>query len=205
MSTTRDRRRGAALTTALALAVPVGTFGLVLVGTYLGGFAALLLGLVLTVAWVVGMVRLLGRWIGCWLALFAVALGGVATAAAHTARDDVILRLSGETATVRVAAETDRPAGKHPFSMYDLAAEDGSPLPGGELSTGLRALAVGDRVTVRFDPAGRANPQRPGDIGFLRDLGIAVGLTAALMLAVGWLGRESARRPQPRPRPRPRV
>ncbi|MFD7592563.1 hypothetical protein ACFV6D_05950 [Kitasatospora sp. NPDC059812] len=194
MGTTRDRSRATVLSAVLVLGVPVGTFGLVLAGTYLGGGAASLLGLVLVVAWVVGLVRLLGRWVGCWVALFAVLLAGLVTGAVAMARDDVILRLSGETVTARVTGETDRLAGKHPSSMYDLAAEDGTALPGGELSTGLRALAVGDRVTVRFDPAGRADPQRPGDISLPRDLGLAVGLTAALMLAVAWLGRESARR-----------
>ncbi|MFJ2190930.1 hypothetical protein ACIOJE_23870 [Kitasatospora sp. NPDC087861] len=179
-------------TAALVLAVPVGTCGLVLAGTYLNGLAAAALGLVLVAGWTVGMVRLTGRLFGCFVAFFAVVLGGATTAAVSLARDDVVLGLSGVDTTARVTAERDHPEGKHPSSTYEVAGEDSTAL--GELVLNLHALAVGDRVTVRYDPAGRAAAHRPEDLRLPRDLAIAVGLNAALMLAVGWLGREATRR-----------
>ncbi|MFE6056193.1 hypothetical protein ACFQ6N_36060 [Kitasatospora sp. NPDC056446] len=178
-------------TVGLVLAVPVGTVGLVLTGTYLGGFAAVLFGLVLVVGWTVGMVRLVGRAFGCFVAFFAVALGGATTAAVALARDDVILGLSGVDTTALVTAARDHPEGKHPSSAYDVAGADGVPL--GELVLDLHALAVGDRVTVRYDPWGRAAVHRPGDLSLPRDLAIAAALNAVLMAGVGYLGVQSAR------------
>ncbi len=178
-------------TVALVAAVPVGTVGLVLAGTYLGGLAAVGLGVLLVVGWTVGVVRLAGRMFGCFVAFFAVALGGATTAAVSQARDDVILGVSGVDATALVTAVRDHPQGKHPSSAYDVTGEGGAPL--GELVLDLRSLAVGDRVTVRYDPGGRAAVHRPQDLSLPRDLGIAAALNAALMAGVGYLGVQAAR------------
>ncbi|RKT11130.1 hypothetical protein BX285_5065 [Streptomyces sp. 1114.5] len=183
------RHRG---TAALVAAVPVGSVGLVLAGTFLGGSAAFALGVALVVGWTVGMVRLAGRMFGCFVAFFAVAVGATATAAVSHARDDVILDLSGVDTTAVVTAAWDHPEGKHPSSEYDVTSVDGAPL--GVLVQDLHALAVGDRVTVRYDPGRRAAVHRPQDLSLPTDLAIAAALNAALMGGVGYLGVQATRR-----------
>ncbi len=178
-------------TVGLVLAVPGGTVGLVLAGTYLGAFATFVFGAVLVVGWTVALVRLAGRMLGCFVAVFCLALGGATTAAVSLARDDVILGLSGVDATALVTSARDQPAGKHPSSTYEVAGEGGVRL--GWLTLGLHALAVGDRVTVRYDPGGRAAVHRPEDLALARDLAIAAGLNAVLMAGVGYLGVQATR------------
>ncbi|MFF2077637.1 hypothetical protein ACFVXG_23130 [Kitasatospora sp. NPDC058162] len=192
-------RRGAiALTAALVAAVPAGTVGLVAVSTYVGFGAATLLGLAIGVAWVVGMVRLLGAGAGCWLAAFGALLWLMTLGAVASARDAVILSTSGVTATARVTAAFDHPQGKRPDSTYDLADEHGVPIPNGMVAAGLRSHVVGDRLTVRYDPRGVAEARLPENVDSPRDAAIALGLEAALMAATVGLGVSVVRNGRPR-------
>ncbi|MEU6966266.1 hypothetical protein AB0A71_00745 [Kitasatospora aureofaciens] len=197
MAGPKSRRATIGLTAALVTAVPAGTFGVVAVSTYVGFGAALLLGLVVGVAWIVGLVRLLGP-VGCWVAIVSVALGGGAIGEAVSARDAVILDARGVTVTARVAAVHDHPQDKHPNSTYDLVGELGLPIPNGTVYGNLHAHAVGDRVLVRYDPEGVAAATAPDDIDFSQDLAIAAALDAVLMAAVAGLGALVVRNGRPR-------
>ncbi|MFJ9774118.1 hypothetical protein ACIRVF_23230 [Kitasatospora sp. NPDC101157] len=197
MAGPRSRRGTILLAAALTLAVPAGTFGLVAVSTYAGFGTALLLGLVVGVAWIVGLVRLSGP-VGCWLAIVSVALGGGAIGEAVSARDAVILDARGVTVTARVSAVHDHPQDKHPNSTYDLVGELGLPIPNGTVYGNLHAHAVGDRLLVRYDPEGVAAAAPPDDIDFSKDLAIAGALDAVLMAGVAGLGVAVVRNGRPR-------
>ncbi|MER8102327.1 hypothetical protein [Kitasatospora sp. NPDC094016] len=193
----RSRRGSIALAGALVAAVPVGTFGLVLLSTYVGSGLAWLLGLIVGVAWIVGVVRLVGA-LGCWVAILSVALWGAALGEVIAARDAMILNATGVTTSARIAAAHDHPGAKHPDSTYDLAYEWGMPIPNGRVIAGFHSHAVGDRLTVRYDPRGVAAARTPDDIDFSKDLAIASGLDAVLMAAVGGLGVAVVRNGRPR-------
>ncbi|MEV7935619.1 hypothetical protein AB0O82_05690 [Kitasatospora sp. NPDC088264] len=197
MARERSRRGTVALTGALVAAVPVGTFGLVLLSTYVSWGLAWLLGLVVGVAWIVGVVRLVGV-VGCWVAIVSVALWGGALGEVITARDAVVLNATGVTTSARITAAHDHPEAKHPDSTYDLADEWGMPIPNGTVYGGLHSHAVGDRLTVRYDPRGVAAARTPDDIDLSKDLAIAGGLDAVLMAAVGGLGVAVVRNSRPR-------
>ncbi|MFH9350235.1 hypothetical protein [Kitasatospora sp. NPDC017646] len=197
MAGPRTRRGTITLTAALVVAVPAGTFGLVAVSTYMGFGTALLLGLVVAVAWIIGVVRLLGP-VGCWVAIVSVALWGGALGEAISARDAVILNARGVTVTARVSQVHDHPQDKHPNSTYDLVGELGLPIPNGTVYGSLHAHAVGDRVLVRYDPEGVAAAAAPDDIDFSKDLAIAGALDAVLMAIVGSLGVAVVRNGRPR-------
>ncbi|MFD5465436.1 hypothetical protein ACFWIQ_21780 [Kitasatospora sp. NPDC127059] len=193
-----SRRGTAALTTALVAAVPAGTFGLVAVSTYVGFGSAVLLGLAIGAAWIVGAVRLLGAAAGCWLAAVGAVLWLLALGSVDFARDSVILSTSGVTTTARVTAAHDFPQGKHPDSTYDLVDGNGVPIPHGTVFAGLRSHAVGDRLTVRYDPGGVAEARLPERVDFPRDLAVALGLNAFLMAGTAGLGVAVVRNGRPR-------
>ncbi|MFF4816573.1 DUF3592 domain-containing protein [Kitasatospora sp. NPDC001309] len=198
MAGKRTSRGTVALAGALVAAVPVGTFGLVAVSTYIGFGTASLLGLVVGVAWVVGVVRLLGAALGCWMAAFGAVLWLLALGSVASARDSVILSTSGVTATARVTAVHDRPQGKQPSSSYEVADENGVPIPNGMVSAGLHSHAVGDRLTVRYDPRGVAEARLPENVDFLRDGAVALGLNAVLLAGTAGLGVSVVRNGRPR-------
>ncbi|MEU4116899.1 hypothetical protein AB0F71_20685 [Kitasatospora sp. NPDC028055] len=198
MAGTRTRRGTVALAAALVAAVPAGTFGLVAVSTYVGFGAAVLLGLVLGVGWIVGVVRLLGAAAGCWMAAFGALLWLLALASVASARDSLILSTSGETVTARVTAAHDRPQGKRPSSSYDVVDGNGVPIPNGTVAAGLHAHAVGDLLTVRYDPRGVAEARLPENVDLLRDGAAALGVNAALMAGTAGLGVAVVRNGRPR-------
>ncbi|MFG2842787.1 hypothetical protein ACGF12_06375 [Kitasatospora sp. NPDC048296] len=195
MARTRTRRGTIALTAALVAAVPAGTFGLVLVSTYVGFGAASLLGLAVGIAWITGVVRLLGA-VGCWLAACGAVLWLMALGTVASARDAMILNATGVTTDARITAAYDQPTGKHPSSEYELVDESGSPL--GRVFGGFHSHVVGDRVTVRYDPRGVAATHTPDGIDFAGDLAIALSLNAVLMAAVAGLGVAVVRNGRPR-------
>jgi hypothetical protein len=197
MAGTRSRRGTIALTTALVAAVPAGTFGLVLLSTYVSWGLAWFLGLGIGIAWLVGVVRLLGV-VGCWVAVVAVALWGGALGEVIAARDAVILNARGITVTARVAQAHDHPHDKHPNSTYDLVGELGLPIPNATVSGGLNSHAVGDPVLIRYDPEGVAAASAPDDIRFARHLTIAAALNAVLMAGAAGLGVAVIRNGRPR-------
>ncbi|WBP86508.1 hypothetical protein [Kitasatospora cathayae] len=203
MAGPRTRRGTIALAVALTLAVPAGTFGLVLLNADAGFGAALPVGLVLGVAWIVGMVRLLGAAAGCWATGFGVVLWLMALGSVASARDSVILSTSGVTVTARVTAAYDYQQGKHPYSGYTLVDENGTPIPNGTVTTGLRSHAVGDRLAVRYDPGGVATARLPEDIDVPGELAVAFGLNAFVMAVTAGLGASVVRNGRPRRVPFP--
>ncbi|MER7671083.1 hypothetical protein ABTY61_21830 [Kitasatospora sp. NPDC096128] len=198
-----SRRGTIALTTALVAAVPAGTFGLVAVSTYVGFGTATLLGLAIGAAWIVGVVRLLGAAAGCWLAAVGAVLWLMAFGAVLSARDALILHTSGVTATARVTSMRDFPGGKQPRSSYDVVDGQGAPIPQGTVFAGLRSHAVGDLVTVRYDPRGVAEARLAGDVDFPVPAALALGLNALLMAATAGLGVAVVRNGRPRRVPFP--
>ncbi|MFI9158653.1 hypothetical protein [Kitasatospora aureofaciens] len=183
-----SRRGTIALAVALTLAVPAGTFGLVLLNAGVGFGAAWPVGLVLGVGWIVGMVRLLGAAAGCWAAGFGVVLWLMALGSVASARDSVILSTSGATVTARVMAAHDYTQVKHPESTYELVDENGTPIPSGTITAGLHSHAVDDRLTVRYDPRGVATARLPEDIDVPGELAVAFGLNASVMAVTAGLG-----------------
>ncbi|WP_369182932.1 DUF3592 domain-containing protein [Streptomyces sp. Y1] len=204
MARTGGRRGTVALAVALVAAVPAGTFGLVAVSTYVSGGLAVLLGLALGIGWIVGLVRLVGAGAGCWLAAVGALLWLAALASVYSARDSMILGASGLTTTGRVTATHDRPQGKHPDSTYDVADEHGVPIPNGTVAARLRSHAVGDLLTVRYDPRGVAGARLPENVDLPRDLAGALGVNAFLMAATAGLGVAVVRNGRPRRVPFPR-
>ncbi|MFG3225399.1 hypothetical protein ACGF07_11565 [Kitasatospora sp. NPDC048194] len=186
-----------ALAAALVAAVPVGTFGLVLVSTYVSPGLAWVLGVAVDVAWVAGLVRLLGA-AGCWVAAFGAILWLMALGAVTSARDAMVLDASGVTATAWVSAAHDHPQGRHPDSAYDLVDGRGVPVPGGTVYAGLRSHAVGERLTVRYDPRGVVAARLPDDVDVLAEAALALGLNAAMMAATAGLGVSVVRNGRPR-------
>ncbi|MFJ9842331.1 hypothetical protein ACIRYZ_17965 [Kitasatospora sp. NPDC101155] len=197
MARTRSRRGTIALTAALVAAVPTGTFGLVLLSTYVSSGLAWFLGPAIGIAWIVGVIRLVGV-VGCWVAIVSVALWGGALGEVLSARDAVILDSRGITVTARIAAAHDSPHDKHPNSTYDLVGELGLPIPNGTVYGGLHSHAVGDRMLIRYDPEGVAAALAPDGIDLSEHLTIAAALNAALMAAVAGLGVAVVRNGRPR-------
>ncbi|MFJ3794155.1 hypothetical protein [Kitasatospora sp. NPDC090091] len=174
---------------ALTLGAPCAALGLGLAYTYWGWPATLGIGLLAVVALTVGTGKVASSTErGCWAVVLVLATVVFTAGMVTVVRDDLLLTFSGTTVTARVVEKERIPADRGYQFRHTLKTRDGSLVPGGQLTAHGERFRIGEEVTVRMDPRGRARPQLPEEIDIGSDVAWGVTGAAATVLAILYAG-----------------
>ncbi|MFE0800971.1 hypothetical protein [Streptomyces sp. NPDC058812] len=190
----RRSRRPGTLTVAIGVCVLAVVAGMFFLADHVGPALEVLLwvahGVLLS-----ALIRRLGaEESSTSAALFIVITSAMAVYVMGLARDDLTLQQRGETVTATVVEEWLDPAQgrKGRDSHYVLERQDGSPVPGPEMTATSDLYNVGQVLTVIADPEGELRPQPPGHADFTAELVGAGALSVAALGVVGWMTRRGS-------------
>ncbi|MEU6763839.1 hypothetical protein ABZ916_15105 [Streptomyces sp. NPDC046853] len=131
---------------------------------------------------------------GTYAALFIVGASVMSVGVAGMAREDLTLQQRGNEVTATVSKERRDPGQgrKNRDYHYTLQRQDGTPVPGPDLTTPSDLYEVGQTVTVIADPEGELAPRTPGQADATGELLGASAFALAALASVGWMARRGS-------------